>query len=202
MNKLELAQTLNTTVCMVETNFPMVKAKALRNGLLIIKEGRGNNAVYTIEKTTPQNVSNKEFSTRQKIYWEEDAPDEVWTTTYQNINYEVSNLGRVRNKQDLSLRKPGLNDRGYYVVSMDDKKYTLHRIVLSSFDPVPNLEELTVDHIDGDRSNNKLNNLRWATNKENIQFMTLHRAELNKELTRLLQGHSYDEVLQMLQQLS
>ncbi len=69
---------------------------------------------------------------------------------------------------------------------MDGKKYALHRVVLLSFDPIDNAEDYTVDHIDGNRSNNKLENLRWATNSDNIAFMMIHRKELNKELTRLL----------------
>ena len=53
MNKQELADFLGTTLCMVETNFPKVKAKALREGYLIIKHGKGATAFYEIEKTTP-----------------------------------------------------------------------------------------------------------------------------------------------------
>ncbi len=201
MNKQELADYLDTTVCMVETNFPMLKAKALKRGFLIIKEGRGASATYTIEETEPKEVGIRYFSSQKKEYWEKDEPGERWVEVYQNKNYEVSNYGRVRDKKDFSLRKPSFISRGYASVSMDGKKYALHRVVLLSFDPIDNAEDYTVDHIDGNRSNNKLENLRWATNSDNIAFMMIHRKELNKELTRLLQKHSYDELLQLLQNI-
>lgn len=86
----------------------------------------------------------------------------------------------------MSLRKPSVISRGYANVSMDGKNYALHRVVLLSFDPIDNAEDYTVDHIDGNRSNNRLENLRWVTNSDNIAFMMIHRKELNKELTRLL----------------
>lgn len=201
MNKEELAKYLNTTVCMVETNFPKVKARALKQGKKIIKEGKGNSAVYTIEKTEPQNVNSNYFSSRKKETWTEDIPGEIWITTYQDKDFEVSNFGRVRNKKDLSLRKGSLTDKGYLTVSMNDKKYSLHRVVLASFNPVENIKELTVDHIDGNRSNNFLSNLRWVSNEENVNLMMINRAKLNKELTRLLNIYSYDEVLEILKSI-
>ena len=90
---------------------------------------------------------------------------------------------------------------GYQKVSILGKNYPLHRLVLLAFNPIENPELYTVDRIDGNRSNNKLENLRWSSIEENIMFMVMNRKELNKELTRLLHNHSYDEVLKMLQKL-
>lgn len=201
MNKKELAEFLHTTECMIETNFPMVKAKALKNGLLIIKEGRGANANYILEETEPQNVDAKYFSSKVKTYWEKDEPDEKWVDVYYNKNFEVSNYGRVRAKKDLSLRKPSILPKGYANVSLDGKNYALHRVVLLSFSPIDNENDYTVDHIDGNRTNNKLENLRWASNVDNLAFMMIHRKELNKELTRLLQKYDYDKLLEILQNI-
>lgn len=47
--------------------------------------------------------------------------------------------------------------------------YSVHRIVLENFKPVENMENLQVNHIDGDKTNNTLSNLEWVTCKENIQ---------------------------------
>lgn len=60
---------------------------------------------------------------------------------------------------------------------------------------------MTVDHINGIKSDNKLENLRWATANENILFMMQNRAELNKELTRIIQKYGYLETLKKLQQI-
>ena len=58
------------------------------------------------------------------------------------------------------------NGRGYFIVKFKQKIYRNHRIVYflnTGIDP----EEKQVDHIDGDRLNNKISNLRLATHKQN-----------------------------------
>ena len=47
------------------------------------------------------------------------------------------------------------------------RTFRLHRLVLMAFNPVPNMEELEVNHIDGDKLNNALSNLEWCTSSEN-----------------------------------
>lgn len=96
--------------------------------------------------------------------------------------YEVSNLGRVRSlprtvthphsgRKTISARELGqrLNRGGYVqvVLSKDgrSKPYRVHRLVLSAFvGPAPGKD---ANHKDGNRANNNLNNLEWATRSEN-----------------------------------
>jgi hypothetical protein len=60
------------------------------------------------------------------------------------------------------------NKNGYITVNLDRKKTYLHRIVALQFIPNPdNLPE--VNHIDYDRSNNKIENLQWVTARQNSQ---------------------------------
>lgn len=99
--------------------------------------------------------------------------------------YEVSNLGRVRRKKTITIYKngvvakfsqtilkPQVNHKGYYKVylSIKSKKYTryLHRLIAQSFIDNPE-NKLTVNHKDCDKKNNRINNLEWLTNKENMQ---------------------------------
>lgn len=48
------------------------------------------------------------------------------------------------------------------------KVFSVHRLVLASFSPREDMEQLQVNHIDGDKTNNALSNLEWCTAKENV----------------------------------
>jgi hypothetical protein len=80
-------------------------------------------------------------------------------------NYSVSNLGNVRNDtKDKILKQSDSN--GYKVVSLNSKQHKIHRLVANAFIPNPNNKDC-VDHINNDRGDNKVSNLRWVTNQEN-----------------------------------
>lgn len=125
-----------------------------------------------------------------------DNTEEVWKT-YPEYNFiEASNLGRIRSKDRYIMRKDGKKchvkgyilkqwlDRGSYLFvnfRVNGKKISrkVHRIIASAFIPNPNnLPE--VDHIDCDRTNNAVSNLRWVTRQENI----VHRDRLGHTAKR------------------
>lgn len=109
---------------------------------------------------------------------------EIWKPIkgYEGL-YEVSNLGRVKSLERFikSGNKYGLHKyggkilkagvyRGYLGVSLCKnktiKQYYVHRLVANSF--IQNIEnKLEVDHINTNRSDNRVENLRWVTKKEN-----------------------------------
>ena len=117
-----------------------------------------------------------------------------------SVNYEVSNLGRVRNKKThyQSFGNKPANKDGYISISIDGEYQLLHRVVLQSWNPIKDYQNFTVDHLDGNRSNNRLDNLCWKTMEENILSMIQYRKELNIELTRLIQKYGYDKTLNLL----
>ena len=59
--------------------------------------------------------------------------------------------------------------------------YSVHRLVLENFCPCENMNELQVNHIDGDKTNNAVSNLEWVTCIENIQHAVKNnlRAKVN-----------------------
>lgn len=66
-----------------------------------------------------------------------------------------------------------VNKGGYRTISLTkdgkSKTFKAHRIILETFNPVSGFENLLVNHIDGNRLNNKLENLEWVTASENTQ---------------------------------
>ena len=90
---------------------------------------------------------------------------------FRNTNYEASTDGQIRNKKTGKIMRQR-NDNGYKRIDMQvDKKgvsFKVHRIIAEVFFRPGELGE-QVDHIDRDRSNNKVENLRWVTPFKNAQ---------------------------------
>ena len=109
---------------------------------------------------------------------------EEWRATADS-RYEVSNLGRVRSldrvtqKSDGKLMRtkgkvlvPHQHPLGYLMVAFSSgvgnkKTMKVHRLVAEAFCNRPEGCDV-VDHIDGDNSNNRVENLRWTTQERNI----------------------------------
>lgn len=80
--------------------------------------------------------------------------------------YQISNLGRIYSKKRRAcLKVKRLAGHGYYQVRLSkDGKYVyknLHRIIAETFIPNPN-NLRTVNHINGNKLDNRLENLEWA----------------------------------------
>ena len=126
--------------------------------------------------------------------------EEIWKDIegYEGL-YQVSTKSRVRglpittkfgNREKhhpIRVLSPGLGKRGYYVVSLSKngkaKTFTVHQLVAKAFIPNPNGYKF-IDHIDTNKLNNSLNNLRWCTSKQNRNNpLTL---EHNRQTTKRL----------------
>ena len=85
-------------------------------------------------------------------------------------NYSVSNSGEVRNDITKRILKPEIARHGYKCLQLtkDKKAYVkyIHRLVAMAFIDNPE-NKPQVDHIDGNKLNNNVENLRWVTVSEN-----------------------------------
>lgn len=107
-------------------------------------------------------------------------PGEVWKR-YENKpewNVEVSNKGRVRRINDKKLIG-SLDGSGYISIERERARRPVHRLVMETFCPIDNPESYVVDHINGKRTDNRLENLRWTTQKANCIFRDEHWGELS-----------------------
>lgn len=84
------------------------------------------------------------------------------------IFYEISNFGNVRNKQTKYVLKQQLNSSGYLGVTLSHYrvKRLVHRLVGQAFIPNPE-NKPQINHKDSNKTNNKVENLKWLTAKEN-----------------------------------
>ena len=87
-------------------------------------------------------------------------------------NYSLSNDGVITNLTTGHIKSAWLCKNGYYYVDLQNKgykrKFPLHRLVAQHFIPNPD-NKPTVNHIDGDKSNNSVSNLEWLTYSENTK---------------------------------
>ena len=95
----------------------------------------------------------------------------VWLPIEDYPNYEISICGQVRNIKTKRVLKQCINRNGYYYVKLNRnnekfKHQRIHRVVAKTF--IPNLNnENFVDHIDSNRLNNTVSNLRWVSSQQN-----------------------------------
>lgn len=113
---------------------------------------------------------------------------EIWKDVEDFPNYQVSNRGRVKNKNNEHVLKPALDkSTGYLKVSLwvDGKGYTkpIHRLVAKTFLNTSDNTGLEVNHIDGDKQNNVVDNLEWCTKGENTKHAYRIRLRVPSEKT-------------------
>lgn len=101
---------------------------------------------------------------------------EIWrdVPNYEGL-YKVSNLGNVKslNYGKKHILKPAKNNKGYLLVTLckngKPKKYLVHRLVALTFLPNP-LCLKEINHINEDKTDNRLENLEWCDRKYNNTY--------------------------------
>lgn len=125
--------------------------------------------------------------------------NEIWKKIKEAPNYSVSNFGRVRMDGRIIIDsngvirtykehvvKPSKKKTGYLEVRLiiNNNRYiyrTVHRLVISTFNPIDNMDLMEVNHIDENKSNNMLINLEWVTSIENCNYGTRNKRISQKQ---------------------
>ncbi len=118
-----------------------------------------------------------------KILSIEDLDGEIWKTIKEFPYYQVSNLGRIKMLEKKkwggkgwyikksSIRRQSIGTTGYYMIMFecDYKKrgFRTHRLIAEAFIPNPENKPF-INHKDGNKLNNSIDNLEWCTPRENI----------------------------------
>lgn len=117
-------------------------------------------------------------------------------------DYEITRDGQVINKTNGHILKPQPNGKGYLRVSISKKLLFVHRLVAEKY--IPNPENLPqVNHIDGNKLNNCVENLEWVSNQENRNHAVkngLHKmgehassAKLTEEEVKYIREHALEK---------
>lgn len=126
---------------------------------------------------------------------------EIWKITNYSQEYMVSNQGRVKSlkRGKEHIMTPYIGKNGYYVLTFYINRKTkivyLHRLIAEAFIPNPQSKKC-IDHIDGNPRNNDIENLKWATHKENMnnpvsikRMKTAERPTITQKAKSLLSEH-------------
>lgn len=129
----------------------------------------------------------------------------------KDSGYFASSEGRIKNKQGRILS--GSNRGNGYLsvhINLGDgcKHYSIHRLILETFNPIPDVDLFHVDHIDKNKQNNRLENLRWVNANENNQLRNNKKIELTANdnihflLGQLVERFGEEKVCEMLKDLA
>lgn len=125
--------------------------------------------------------------------------NETWKPVLEyEGHYEVGDLGQVRSVKGGVIRmlKQMTTTNGKYLLvdlnrpSAKRNMARVHRLVAEAFHGKPADPELTdCAHIDGDGHNNRADNLRWLSHRDNLMERQVHGTEPNRNKTHCPNGH-------------
>ena len=95
-------------------------------------------------------------------------------------DYSITENGEIINKRNGKKVKPQPNGKGYLRVSIGGKLQFVHRLVAEKYIPNPE-NKPQVNHKDGNKLNNSVDNLEWVTNMENRQHAVKNLLHLSGE---------------------
>lgn len=136
-----------------------------------------NNNVTNLEWTSYSDNSkhayeNNLIAKRRKIeLYDKDFSEEQWVGKLGYPGYLISNYGRVRNIKTNRILKPSIAC-GYYKIRLSHQgqvqDFIIHRLVYELFSGKRIPDTCVIDHIDGNKLNNHIDNLRCVPNSENV----------------------------------
>lgn len=131
---------------------------------------------------------------------------EIWKDIDGFDGYQISNFGRIRSFRDYHNKivekshelKLMIRKDYYYVdlYTIDKKNYkkSVHRLVAEAFLESPENNEMVINHIDGNKLNNKSWNLEWVTPKENSRLASINGLYKTRPIEIIETGEKFKSV--------
>lgn len=188
ITKQEIADILNCSVSTMGHMPKFIQTRKKNNNIDIVYSGknRGNAKLYN-------------------MYIPDENKDEWKDCPGAEDFYLINKSGELRDKETNRIRVGCINSDGYRVFEIRRKDYKkaiqIHRALMIAFNPIENPENYVVDHINGKRDDNRLENLRWVTNAQNIKYKDINQTNINELQAKLIQKYGYDELIQKLNEL-
>ena len=111
--------------------------------------------------------------------------------------YAIEQDGRVWSYSAKKYMKLKEDKDGYFALSLKNNnggysKFGVHRLLMIAFNPIENMENMQINHKDGNKKNNSLENLEWVTCQENLAHA--RKTGLNKTFGQIGINHPNNKI--------
>ena len=162
-----------------------------RNAVSILRVQQANKNGLIIEQTGVSNKVAYYKVINDNIYQWDSFPD------FPNL--EFCKKGFIRNRKSKKIYN-GINSYGYVQINYEGELLLAHRLLMLMYNPIENANFYIVDHINGIRNDNRIENLRWVSEKDNTFYRTENRKKINDCLNQIIQKVGYEKTIEILEE--